>query len=166
MINPSLSHGKNPESKTEEDQSETFNDSPGAVLVNLLTSLMHLPPSMHSVADCSGSYLVGVVSLFPFDTEWMGREAYLRDPKGDISRVQTYDQGARAATFDFLLNSYSKGIHVIGGNRAIKIVSLVVFASLSLPLSVIYLYSCCKVTSCVPFYVTAELTADTGDDQV
>ncbi|CAL5338444.1 unnamed protein product [Camellia sinensis] len=120
---------------------------------------------MHSVADCSGSYLVGVVSLFPFDTEWMGREAYLRDPKGDISRVQTYDQGARAATFDFLLNSYSKGIHVIGGNRAIKIVSLVVFARLSLPLSVIYLYSCCKVTSCVPFYVTAELTADTGDDQ-
>ncbi|KAL7260957.1 hypothetical protein ACSBR1_006594 [Camellia fascicularis] len=107
---------------------------------------MRLPPSMHSVADCSGSYLGQclivvhhnllhsyVVSchlawfpFFLFDSDWMGREAYRPDPKGDVSRVQTYDQGARAATFDFLLNS---------------------------------------VTSCVPFSVTAELTADTGDDQ-
>ena len=39
----------NSESKTEEDPSESFNDSPGAVLVNLLTSLRHLPPTMHSV---------------------------------------------------------------------------------------------------------------------
>lgn len=28
---------------------DTFSDSPGAVLVNLLTSLRHLPPAMHSV---------------------------------------------------------------------------------------------------------------------
>lgn len=33
----------------EEDGVETFNNSPGAVLVNLLTSLRHLPVGMHSV---------------------------------------------------------------------------------------------------------------------
>lgn len=32
-----------------EHQDETFIDSPGSVLVNLLTSLRHLPPAMHSV---------------------------------------------------------------------------------------------------------------------
>lgn len=31
------------------DQADSFNDSPAAVLVNLLTSLRHLPPAMHSV---------------------------------------------------------------------------------------------------------------------
>lgn len=33
----------------EDHQNETVNDGPGSVLVNLLTSLRHLPPSMHSV---------------------------------------------------------------------------------------------------------------------
>ncbi len=36
-------------SKVEDHQNESFNDGPGAVLVNLLTSLRHLPPAMHSV---------------------------------------------------------------------------------------------------------------------
>ena len=40
---------KNPDLKTEEGLGESFIDSPGAVLVNLLTSLRHLPPAMHSV---------------------------------------------------------------------------------------------------------------------
>lgn len=31
------------------DKDETFNDGPGAVLVNILTSLRHLPQGMHSV---------------------------------------------------------------------------------------------------------------------
>lgn len=31
------------------DHDENFMDGPGAVLVNLLTSLRHLPPAMHSV---------------------------------------------------------------------------------------------------------------------
>lgn len=33
----------------EEEQIGSFSDGPGAVLVNLLTSLRHLPPPMHSV---------------------------------------------------------------------------------------------------------------------
>lgn len=35
--------------EVEEDKVESFSNSPGAVLVNLLTSLRHLPPAMHSV---------------------------------------------------------------------------------------------------------------------
>lgn len=35
--------------KMEDNQDESFNDGPGAVLVNFLTSLRHLPPAMHSV---------------------------------------------------------------------------------------------------------------------
>lgn len=31
------------------DQIEAFSDGPGAVLINILTSLRHLPPGMHSV---------------------------------------------------------------------------------------------------------------------
>lgn len=53
--------GNNPESSYEinknaknltpivQEQNESFSDGPGAVLVNLLTSLRHLPPAMHSV---------------------------------------------------------------------------------------------------------------------
>lgn len=40
---------KNTDSSAREDQVESFSDSPGAVLVNLLTSLRHLPVGMHSV---------------------------------------------------------------------------------------------------------------------
>lgn len=35
--------------ETNGGQHENFDDGPGAVLVNLLTSLRHLPPAMHSV---------------------------------------------------------------------------------------------------------------------
>lgn len=35
--------------KDKDDQKVAFTDGPGAVLVNLLTSLRHLPPPMHSV---------------------------------------------------------------------------------------------------------------------
>lgn len=37
------------EQKHQENNHDIFSDSPGAVLVNLLTSLRHLPPAMHSV---------------------------------------------------------------------------------------------------------------------
>lgn len=39
----------NGEEKHQENNHDNFSDSPGAVLVNLLTSLRHLPPAMHSV---------------------------------------------------------------------------------------------------------------------
>ena len=43
--------------------------------------------------------------FFLFDTDWMGREVYHGDPKGDVSQVQAYDQGVREGAFGLLLNS-------------------------------------------------------------
>ena len=43
--------------------------------------------------------------FFLFDTDWMGREVYHGDPKGNLSEVQKYDQGVREGAFGLLLNS-------------------------------------------------------------
>jgi solute carrier family 45 protein 1/2/4 len=56
-------------SKVEDHQNETFSDGPGAVLVNLLTSLRHLQPAMHSVLIVMALSWVSasvVISMFPF----------------------------------------------------------------------------------------------------
>lgn len=56
-------------SKAEDHQNETFSDGPGAVLVNLLTSLRHLQPAMHSVLIVMALSWVSasvVVTMFPF----------------------------------------------------------------------------------------------------
>lgn len=42
-------NGDGGEQKDQNSNVDAFSDSPGAVLVNLLTSLRHLPPAMHSV---------------------------------------------------------------------------------------------------------------------
>ncbi|XP_057494025.1 sucrose transport protein SUC3-like isoform X2 [Actinidia eriantha] len=195
---------KNPDLKTEEGLGESFIDSPGAVLVNLLTSLRHLPPAMHSVLAVMALTWLSWFPFFLFDTDWMGREVYHGNPKGDASQIEAYDRGVREGAFGLLLNSVVLGIssffiepmcqwmgarlvwamsnfivfacmagtaiislvsvreysnriqHVIGGNGAIKIASLIVFALLGFPLSITY---------SVPFSVTAELTADSGGGQ-
>lgn len=43
--------------------------------------------------------------FFLFDTDWMGREVYHGDPKGDESAVKAYDAGVREGAFGLLLNS-------------------------------------------------------------
>jgi solute carrier family 45 protein 1/2/4 len=43
--------------------------------------------------------------FFLFDTDWMGREVYHGDPKGERSDVLKYDQGVRQGAFGLLLNS-------------------------------------------------------------
>lgn len=197
-------NSKNPDSEAEENEGASYIDSPGAVLVNLLTSLRHLPPAMHSVLIVMAFTWLSWFPFFLFDTDWMGREVYHGNPKGDVSEVEAYDQGVREGAFGLLLNSvvlgissfliepmcqwmgarlvwamsnfivfacmagtaiislvsvreYSTGIqHVIGGNGAIKIASLVIFALLGFPLAITY---------SVPFSVTAELTADSGGGQ-
>lgn len=56
-------------SKVENHQNESFSDGPGAVLVNLLTSLRHLQPAMHSVLIVMALSWVSasvVISMFPF----------------------------------------------------------------------------------------------------
>ncbi|XP_030961434.1 sucrose transport protein SUC3 isoform X2 [Quercus lobata] len=144
----------------EDHQNESVNDGPGSVLVNLLTSLRHLPPSMHSVLIVMALSWLSWFPFFLFDTDWMGREVYHGDPKGNLSEVRKYDQGVREGTAIISLVSvreYSEGIqHVIGGSAAIRIASLIVFALLGFPLAITY---------SVPFSVTAELTADSGGGQ-
>ncbi|XP_071716429.1 sucrose transport protein SUC3-like [Rutidosis leptorrhynchoides] len=94
----------------EEDKVETFNDSPGAVLVNLLTSLRHLPVGMHSVLIVMALTWLSWFPFFLFDTDWMGREVYHGDPKGDAAEIRAYDQGVREGAFGLLLNSVVLGI--------------------------------------------------------
>lgn len=96
--------------KPEEDHSENLMDGPGAVLVNLLTSLRHLPPAMHSVLIVMALTWSSWFPFFLFDTDWMGREVYHGDPKGNTSEVYLYDQGVREGAFGLLLNSVVLGI--------------------------------------------------------
>nr|XP_043606454.1 sucrose transport protein SUC3 isoform X2 [Erigeron canadensis] len=93
-----------------DDQVESFSDSPGAVLVNLLTSLRHLPVGMHSVLIVMALTWLSWFPFFLFDTDWMGREVYHGDPKGDAAEVIAYDQGVREGAFGLLLNSVVLGI--------------------------------------------------------
>ncbi|CAJ2656852.1 sucrose transport protein SUC3 isoform X2 [Trifolium pratense] len=93
-----------------EDQTENLMDGPGAVLVNLLTSLRHLPPAMHSVLVVMALTWLSWFPFFLFDTDWMGREVYHGDPKGTTAEVDLYDQGVREGAFGLLLNSVVLGI--------------------------------------------------------
>ena len=44
--------------------------------------------------------------FFLFDTDWMGREVYHGDPKGnDSAALKAYDAGVREGAFGLLLNS-------------------------------------------------------------
>ncbi|PWA36400.1 sucrose transport protein [Artemisia annua] len=45
-----------------------------------------------------------------FDTDWMGREVYHGDPKGNDAQVKGYDEGVREGAFGLLLNSVVLGI--------------------------------------------------------
>ncbi|KAG2707229.1 hypothetical protein I3843_05G127100 [Carya illinoinensis] len=96
--------------KVEDRQNESFSDGPGAVFVNLLTSLRHLPPGMDSVLIVMALTWLSWFPFFLFDTDWMGREVYHGDPKGDLSEVRKYDQGVREGAFGLLLNSVVLGI--------------------------------------------------------
>ncbi|CAH2045697.1 unnamed protein product [Thlaspi arvense] len=101
-----VQHGKS----TNEHQDETFIDGPGSVIVNLLTSLRHLPPAMHSVLIVMALTWLSWFPFFLFDTDWMGREVYHGNPKGDSWLVELYGQGVREGAFGLLLNSVVLGI--------------------------------------------------------
>ncbi|PQM33844.1 sucrose transport protein SUC3 isoform X1 [Prunus yedoensis var. nudiflora] len=103
-------HVKEAISKFDEDKNGGFNDGPGAVLVNLLTSLRHLPPAMHSVLIVMALTWLSWFPFFLLYTDWMGREVYHGDPKGNLSEVHAYDQGVREGAFGLLLNSVVLGI--------------------------------------------------------
>ncbi|KAJ9187515.1 hypothetical protein P3X46_002961 [Hevea brasiliensis] len=112
-INKGIEQNVNPKpgiANSIEDQNESLGDGPGAVLVNLLTSLRHLPPGMHSVLVVMALTWLSWFPFFLFDTDWMGREVYHGDPKGNSDEVKLYDQGVREGAFGLLLNSVVLGI--------------------------------------------------------
>nr|ALS46593.1 SUT2-h1 [Saccharum spontaneum] len=92
------------------DNGGVFNDGPGAVLVNILTSMRHLPPGMHSVLVVMALTWLSWFPFFLFDTDWMGREVYHGDPNGDLSERKAYDNGVREGAFGLLLNSVVLGV--------------------------------------------------------
>ncbi|XP_073300371.1 sucrose transport protein SUC3-like [Primulina huaijiensis] len=98
------------EQKNQENDDDNFFDSPGAVLVNILTSLRHLPPDMNSVLVVMAFTWLSWFPFFLFDTDWMGREVFHGDPKGDVPEVQAYNQGVREGAFGLLLNSVVLGV--------------------------------------------------------
>lgn len=113
---------RNEAGKAKEDQIQTFSDSHGAVLVNLLTSLRHLPSTMHSVLIIMAlSWVILKKSLFVkllmiflclhlgsmfYCSLIFSHNSYCRgDPKGDTNEAEAYDQAVREEAFDLLLNS-------------------------------------------------------------
>ncbi|XP_009593381.1 sucrose transport protein SUC3 isoform X2 [Nicotiana tomentosiformis] len=131
---------KNEDQRHEQDQGDSFTDSPGAVLVNLLTSLRHLPPAMHSVLIVMALTWLSWFPFFLFDTDWMGREVYHGDPKGEAAEVKAYNQGVREGAFGLLLNSVVLGITSffiepmckwIGSRLVWAVSNLIVFACMA-----------------------------------
>ncbi|KAG2655140.1 sucrose transport protein SUT4-like isoform X3 [Panicum virgatum] len=108
--NPNTEEVTDVNSNLNRDNGEVFNDGPGAVLVNILTSMRHLPPGMHSVLVVMALTWLSWFPFFLFDTDWMGREVYHGDPNGDLSERKAYDNGVREGAFGLLLNSVVLGI--------------------------------------------------------
>ncbi|GFZ00141.1 sucrose transporter 2 [Actinidia rufa] len=186
----------NSESKTEDDQSESFNDSPGAVLVNLLTSLRHLPPAMHSVLIVMA---LTWLSWFPF---------FLLIRIGWVEKSIMGTQKGMSLKFKLMIKVSEKVVlgissffiepmcQWIGARLVWAISNFIVFACMA-GTAIISLVSVreysegiqhviggngvtkiaslvvfallgvpLSITYSVPFSVTAELTADTGGGQV
>ncbi|KAG6708491.1 sucrose transport protein SUC3-like isoform X4 [Carya illinoinensis] len=143
-------------SKVEDHHNESFSDGPGAVLVNLLTSLRHLPLTMHSVLIVMAlTWVVLGISSFLIEPmcQWIGARLVWA-----MSNFIVFACMAGTAIISLVsIREYSEGVqHVIGGSAAIRIAALVLFALLGFPLAITY---------SVPFSVTAELTADSGGGQ-
>ncbi|XP_018673745.2 sucrose transport protein SUT4 isoform X1 [Musa acuminata AAA Group] len=90
-------------------QIEALDDGPTAVLVNILTSMRHLPPGMHSVLLVMALTWLSWFPFFLFDTDWMGREVYHGNPNGDTTQQADYQNGVREGAFGLLLNSVVLG---------------------------------------------------------
>ncbi|KAG5240628.1 sucrose transport protein [Salix suchowensis] len=166
------------------DQNANFSDGPGAVLVNLLTSLRHLPPGMHSVLVVMALTWLSWFPFFLFDADWMGKEVYHGDPKGNSNEVE------------FFMIKESEKVHWVcytkvgGGGLVWEMSNFIVFACMAgtavislisvgeysegiehvtggnAPIRILTVFALLgfplAITYSVPFSVTAELAADSG----
>ncbi|XP_059069694.1 sucrose transport protein SUT4 isoform X3 [Cryptomeria japonica] len=63
--------------------------------------------------NLKAAFMVAVLSWFPFflfDTDWMGREVYHGDPKGNATEAAAYQKGVQEGAFGLLLNSVVLGV--------------------------------------------------------
>ncbi|WOH16451.1 hypothetical protein DCAR_0936004 [Daucus carota subsp. sativus] len=144
--------------EVEEDKVESFSNSPGAVLVNLLTSLRHLPPAMHSVLVVMALTWLSWFPFFLFDTDWMGREVYHGDPNGEITEVKAYDHGVREGAFGLLLNSIVLGVSSFLIEPMCKLVgSRLVWAT-----SNFIVFACMAATAVISYISVKESSTQVG----
>lgn len=92
-------------SGVELEDAESTGTGPGAILVNLLTSVRQLPSEMKSVLVVMALCWLSWFPFFLFDTDWMGREVFRGDPLGDASKAVAYQMGVQKGAFGLLLNS-------------------------------------------------------------
>lgn len=86
-------------------EGESADTGPSSVLVNLLTSIRHLPLEMKSVLAVMALCWLSWFPFFLFDTDWMGREVFQGDPFGGEAKKDAYELGVQRGTFGLLLNS-------------------------------------------------------------
>ncbi|CAK9228935.1 unnamed protein product [Sphagnum jensenii] len=75
-----------------------------------LLGVRQLPSSMQFVLLVMALCWLSWFPFFLFDTDWMGREVYQGDPKGDIVKATSYQRGVQEGAFGLLLNSVILGI--------------------------------------------------------
>lgn len=91
--------------ETELEEAGSTGAGPGAVLVNLLTSVRQLRSEMKSVLVVMALCWLSWFPFFVYDTDWMGREVFQGDPLGNPAKAIAYQNGVHQGAFGLLLNS-------------------------------------------------------------
>ncbi|KAK6139311.1 hypothetical protein DH2020_026946 [Rehmannia glutinosa] len=183
------------EQKDQENNDDSFMDSPGAVLVNLLTSLRHLPPAMHSVLVVMALTWLSWFPFFLFDTDWMGREVFMVTQKERLLKFKLIIKVSEKVVLgisSFFIEPMCQWIGArlvwaisnfvvfvcMAGTAIISLISVrqysdgvqhVIGANGTTKIASLVVFALLglplAITYSVPFSVTAELTADSGGGQ-
>ena len=112
----------------------------GAVVMKLLLGVRKLNGSMKIVLVVMALCWLSWFPFFLFDTDWMGREVYEGDPKGNSTQVAAYLRGVGEGSFGLLLNSVVLGItslfidtlcHRIGSKNLWALGNFIVFVAMA-----------------------------------
>jgi len=112
----------------------------GAVVMKLLLGVQKLNGSMKIVLVVMALCWLSWFPFFLFDTDWMGREVYEGDPKGNSTQVAAYLRGVGEGSFGLLLNSVVLGItslfidtlcHRIGSKNLWALGNFIVFVAMA-----------------------------------
>lgn len=90
--------------------SRSGHGSGASLVTKLFTGVRQLSPPMQSVLWVMSLSWLAWFPFFMFDTDWMGRELYKGNPKGDLVEAALYQRGVQEGAFGLLLNSIVQGI--------------------------------------------------------